>query len=165
MRMAELYMALVMAVFSVYLMWKSAELPIGWIEGEGPGGGAFPFWLAFGMLICCGFIFLNWLRRSSLPSKSKKVFMDQDVLRIFLIVSFALTGMIGLIHLVGVYVSVPLFLIFYLRFLGKHSWALVSGVAISTPIITFLFFEVALTKTLPKGYTEPLFYPIFDLIY
>jgi hypothetical protein len=32
-------------------------------------------------------------------------------------------------------------------------------------VVTFLFFEVALKITLPKGYTEPLFYPIFDLLY
>ena len=45
MRMAELVMGLVMGIFSIYLMWKSAELPIGWIAGEGPGGGA---WFAGG---------------------------------------------------------------------------------------------------------------------
>ncbi len=42
MRVAELVMAAVMAVFSLYIMWKSAELPIGWIPDEGPGGGARP---------------------------------------------------------------------------------------------------------------------------
>ena len=52
MRMAEIVMGLVMGVFSLYLMWKSAELPIGWIPDEGPGGGAWPFWLAAGMLAC-----------------------------------------------------------------------------------------------------------------
>ena len=66
MRVAELCMAVVMAVFSVYLMWKSVELPIGWIEGEGPGGGAFPFWLSLGMLVCCGFIILNWINKTSI---------------------------------------------------------------------------------------------------
>ena len=29
MRMAELVMGVVMGIFSLYLMWKSAELPIG----------------------------------------------------------------------------------------------------------------------------------------
>ena len=51
MRRAELLMALILGVFSVYLMVKSAELPIGWIPNEGPGGGAFPLWLAFEMLL------------------------------------------------------------------------------------------------------------------
>ena len=53
MRKAELVMALCLAAFSAYLMLKSAELPIGWIPDEGPGGGAFPFWLAAGMFVCC----------------------------------------------------------------------------------------------------------------
>ncbi len=30
----------VMAAFSLSLMWKSTELPIGWIGGLGPGDGA-----------------------------------------------------------------------------------------------------------------------------
>ena len=47
MRKAELIMAVVMAVFSAYLMLKSAELPIGWIPRRGPGAGAFPI-LAIG---------------------------------------------------------------------------------------------------------------------
>jgi hypothetical protein len=42
-RVAELAMAILMGVFSLYLMYKSAELPIGWIPDEGPGGGAWPF--------------------------------------------------------------------------------------------------------------------------
>jgi hypothetical protein len=47
----ELIMAFVMGAFSVYQAIKSAELPIGWIPDEGPGGGAFPFWLSVGMII------------------------------------------------------------------------------------------------------------------
>ena len=31
-RIAELAMAILMGVFSLYLMYKSAELPIGWID-------------------------------------------------------------------------------------------------------------------------------------
>ena len=70
MRWAELAMALIMAVFSGYLMWKSAELPYGWIPGEGPGGGAFPFWLAAGMLVCCIWTIVRWVRGTSALSRS-----------------------------------------------------------------------------------------------
>ena len=34
MRMAEIVMGIVMGVFSLYLMWKSAERPNGWTEGR-----------------------------------------------------------------------------------------------------------------------------------
>ena len=163
MRMAELAMAIAMGLFSVYLMFKSAELPIGWIPEEGPGGGAFPFWLAAGMLICCIWIIANWVRRTSPPSRSTEPYMDKQGFVLFLIAAGSLTLMIAAIHFIGVYGAVPLFLLFYLRFFGRHSWSLTLSLAIFTPIVTFFFFEIALRITLPKGHTEPLFYPLYDL--
>ena len=41
MRRAELLTAVLFALLSVYLMWKSAELPVGWVPDKGPAGGAF----------------------------------------------------------------------------------------------------------------------------
>jgi len=165
MRLAELVMAVVMAVFSVYLMWKSAELPIGWIAGEGPGGGSWSFWLATGMLLCCIAIVIRWARRVTPQSQSEEVFMDRRTLKVFLLNAGALTVMIGLFHIVGAYGAIPVFLIFYLRFLGGHSWRLTGTFAFVTPIVTFLFFEIALQKTLPKGFTDPWFDPIFAFFY
>ena len=165
MRMAELVMAVVMAVFSLYLMWKSAELPIGWIPEEGPGGGAWPFWLATGMLLCCIATVYRWARRLTPESRSEKVYMDGRAFKLFLLNAGALAAMIGLFHIVGAYGAIPAFLIFYLRFMGGHSWRLTGTFAIVTPVITFLFFEIALQKTLPKGFTDPWFEPIFDFFY
>ena len=165
MRMAELVMAVVMAVFSLYLMWKSAELPIGWIPGEGPGGGAWPFWLAAGMLLCCIAIVYRWARRLTPESRSEEVYMDSRTLKLFLLNAGALAAMIGLFHIVGAYGAIPAFLIFYLRFMGGHSWRLTGTFAVVTPVITFLFFEIALQKTLPKGFTDPWFEPIFAFFY
>ncbi|MEE8606237.1 MAG: tripartite tricarboxylate transporter TctB family protein [Nitrospiraceae bacterium] len=165
MRWAELIMAGVMAVFSLYLMWKSAELPIGWLPGEGPGGGAFPFWLAVGMLLCCVWVIVRWVRRTSPPSRSTEVYMDRRSFKLFLIGAGSLLAMIGSIHIIGIYGAVPLFLIFYMRFLGRHPWAITGVVAVTTPVVLFLFFEIALTITLPKGLTEPLFYPLYDFFF
>ena len=53
-RTAELLMAITMGIFSIYLMVKSAELPIGWIDEEGPGGGSWPFWLSTIMMTTLG---------------------------------------------------------------------------------------------------------------
>lgn len=163
MRKAELVMAVVMGVFSAYLMWKSAELPIGWIPEEGPGGGAFPFWLSAGMLGCCIWIIVRWLRRTSTVAVSTDQYMDSQTLRMFLLVAGSLTVMIGLIHVVGVYVSVPLFMLFYMRYMGGHPWLPTGVIAVATPIVAFFFFEISLKITLPKGVTEPLFYPLYDM--
>ncbi len=165
MRVAELVMASVMAVVSILLMWKSAELPIGWIPGKGPGGGAFPFWLSAGMLICCGTIIVRWFMRLSPQSRSTETYMDRQAVKSFLLVAGSLAAMIGLIHIIGVYGAVPLYLIFYMRFMGRHSWTTTVAFAVTTPVASFLFFEIALKKTLPKGFTEPLFYPLYDFFY
>ncbi len=140
MRIAEFVMALVMAVFSVYLMWKSAELPIGWLPGEGPGGGAFPFWLSLGMLVCCVSIIVRWIARASPPSRSTEPYMTPETVKWFLLVAGSLTAMIALIHVIGVYGAMPLFLIFYVRFLGRHSWKTAGALAVSTPVAAFFFF-------------------------
>ena len=163
MRRAELVMAIAMGAFSVYLMFKSAELPYGWIPDEGPGGGAFPFWLSAGMLGCCVWMIVRWFRRSSSPSRSTEPYMDRHTLVLFIIGAGSLTAMIGAIHFVGVYGSIPLFLLFYLRFVGRHTWGLTALLAVATPVVAFFFFEIALRITLPKGHTEPLFYPLYDI--
>ena len=163
MRRAELIMAAVMAAFSLYLMWKSAELEIGWIPGEGPGGGAFPFWLAVGMLICCLLMIIRWFRRVDEHDRSEEPYMDRQTVVLFAIVAGSLTVTIGLIQVVGVYVAIPLFLAFYLRVMGSHRWLVSGSIATAAPVLLFFFFEIALKITLPKGVTEPLFYPLYNM--
>ncbi len=165
MRIAELVMAVVMALFSVYLMWKSAELEIGWIPGEGPGGGAWPFWLAAIMLLSCLGIILQWVRKKSPLSQSTAVYLDRGTLVTVGLVAASLIITVGLFYVIGVYGALPLFLIFYLKFMGKHSWALTGAMAVLTPVATFFFFEITLKIILPKGYTEPMFYPLYKIFY
>jgi putative tricarboxylic transport membrane protein len=72
MRNGEIVTAGVLALFSIYLMWKSTELPIGYIEGRGPGGGPGPSGCRLIMLVSCGMIALNWWRRTSPPHPARR---------------------------------------------------------------------------------------------
>jgi len=164
-RKAEFVMAAVMAVFSLYLMYKSSELPIGWLKGKGPGGGAYSFWLSAAMLVSCIVIFIRGYLRKSPPSRSDETYMDRQTIKLFALVAGALAVTLGLTHIIGIYFAIALFMIYYLRFLGGHSWPTVSIFTIGTPIFLFFFFEAALKKTLPKGFSEPLFIPLYSLIY
>lgn len=163
MRRAEYVMAGVMALFSLYLMWKSAELPIGWIPKKGPGGGAFPFWLSLGMLICCGLILFRNFRGVTPESRSTEPFMDRVSVKLFLISAGSLTIMLLAVPYVGIYTLLPLFFIYYIRFIGRHSWITTGALAVGVPVVTFFFFEIGLKILLPKGFTEPLFYPLYEI--
>ena len=57
------------------------------------------------------------------------------------------------------------FLMFYLKFVGRHTWRLTIMLTLGLPVFVFCLFEWALTIPLPKEITEPWFYPIYDLMY
>jgi len=167
MRYAEIVMAGVMALFSIYLMVKSTELPIGFLRGQGPGGGAWPFWLSAVMLVCCGFIALNWWRKTSPPSQSDEPFLDGYGWRMVALVGGGLIGFIALIEVISMYGAIAVFMLYYLRFLGRHSWALSLCLSLSMPIMFFFFFEGAMRITMPSGlpFTDPVFDFLYDIIY
>lgn len=167
MRLGEIITAGVLALLSLYLMWKSTELNIGYISGRGPGGGAWPFWLSAIMLICTGMIAFNWVRRSSPPSQSEEPVLDGEGQRMLLQVGGGILGFIALSGIISMYGAMAVFLLYYIRFLGRHSWTLSLLMTVLVPTIFFFFFEALMRITLPKGmsFTEPFFNLLYDLIY
>lgn len=163
-RQAELVAALALAAFSIYLMFESAKLPIGYSDSE-IGAGTFPFWVSFGMLGCCVWIVINWFRRNTPIAKSTVPYMERQAFIRFRSNAGLLTATLFSIHWIGMYGAVLLFLITYLRFISCRSWRLTICFALITPVVMFFFFEIMLKIILPKGYTEPLFYPLYQIFY
>lgn len=167
MRRAEIVTAGVLALLSLYLMWKSSELSIGYVPDRGPGGGAWPFWLSAIMLICTGVIAFNWYRRSSPPSKSTEPLLDAYGKKMLVLVCGGIIAFVALANIISMYGAMCVFLIYYLRFLGRHSWALTIAIAVIVPIVFFFFFEALMRITLPKGmsFLEPVFNALNNIIY
>lgn len=167
MRRAEIVTAGLLALFSIYLMWKSAELQIGYISGEGPGGGFWPFWLSAIILICSGFIAFNWYRGTSAPSRSEEPFLDSYGLKMLAQVGGGLIGFVALIYVFSMYGAMFFFLIYYIRFLGRNSWRITAILSTSIPIVFFFFFEALMRIPLPKGmpFLEPFFGYLYTIIY
>jgi len=167
MRNGEIVTAGVLALFSLYLMWKSAELPIGYISGQGPGGGAWPFWLSAVMLVCCGFIAFNWWRRTSPPSQSDEPMLDRYGWRMLMLVGGGIVVFVGLVNILSMYGAIAVFLLYYTRYLGRHGWGLSLSIALITPVLFFFFFEGAMRITMPSGmpFTDPVFNVLYEIIY
>ena len=164
-RTAELVMAIVLALASIGLMVKSAELNITWIPERGPGAGAWPFWLSAGMLLCCLWTIVRWIRRITPESRNTNLYMTRDTVRIVGISAGAILFLLSATHFIGLYLSLVIFLLFYIKFVGRHNWIVSTSLTIGVPVFIFCLFEWALKIPLPKAVTEPWFYPIYDLMY
>ncbi|MCY4446473.1 MAG: tripartite tricarboxylate transporter TctB family protein [Rhodobacteraceae bacterium] len=175
MRLAELITAIVIALFSLYLMWESGEGP-SWdpnavrfaniginVNNEGPGSGFWPFWLSLIMLICSVLVGFNWYRKTTPQSRSTEKYLDYFGLRIFALVGGGLIVFLLLIGVVGFYGAIPLFLIYYIYFIGRHPLWLTLMIAIAVPVFSFFFFDISMRIVLPKGLLEPLFIPLYDI--
>lgn len=167
MRRGEFITAGVLATLSIYMMWKSTELDIFYVKGEGPGGGAWPFWLSAIMLVCTVLIAINAVRRSSPPSQSTHPVLDAEGRKILLQVFGGIVGFVALVDIISMYGAMLVFLFYYLWFLGRHSLRLSLTLSILTPAIFFFFFEAMMRVTLPKGmgFMEPLFNWLNTIIY
>lgn len=167
MRRGEIITAGVLALLSIYLMYKASANGIGFVAGTGPQGGFWPFWLSLAMLISTGFVALNWVRRASPPSRSDEPVLDAYGRRTLLLVGGGIIGFVALIDIVSMYGAVAIFLLYYLKFLGRHSWFLVVPMVLLFPLGLFFFFEGLMRISMPTGmgFTDPVFNVLYDIIY
>lgn len=164
-RTAEIVFAVLLALCSIGLMVKSAELNIGWIEGRGPGSGAWPFWLSTGMLLCCIWTIVRWFKKVTPESVSEEPYISKETAAVVGVSAFSILALLVLTQWAGIYIALPVFLFFYLKFIGHHSWPLTLTLVVCVPVFIFCLFEWALKIPLPKAFTEETFYPVYDLIY
>lgn len=167
MRRAEITTAGVLALLSLYMMWKSTELNVGYIRGQGPGGGAWPFWLSAIMLLCCVLIAINWARGKTPPSRSEEPFVDNYGLKMLGFVGGGLVAFLLLIGIVGMHIAIFAFLLYYVGYLGRHSALVTLSLAIGVPVVFFVFFDGVMRIPMPTGmsFTDPLYDVLYGLIY
>lgn len=157
-RTAELYMGIATFVAALGIMLKVYldGLVIGWIDGRGPGSGMWPFWLSVGMALAALATLVRWYQGVTPESRSEEPYIASDTMKLVVISALALLAFLFLITYIGTYLALMVFMFFYIRVLGGHSWLMTIAMVLGTPIFCYLLFEVALTKYLPKGL------PIFE---
>ena len=148
MRAAELVTASVLIFLGGIVLFDAVRIGVGW-GPDGPRSGFFPFWLALIMVIVCGVI----LVQAALDHRGKS-FVSREQLNSVLKVLWPATAAVALMHFVGLYVASALYLGFYMRWVGRHSWVAVVAIALGIPIGCFLVFEKWFLVPMPKGPLE-----------
>lgn len=96
---------------------------------------------------------------------STEAYISKDTALIVGTSAFSILALLVMTQWAGIYIALPVFLFFYLKFIGHHTWALTLSIVVGVPIFIFCLFEWALKIPLPKAFTEEWFYPVYDLIY
>jgi hypothetical protein len=164
-RRAEITVAVVLALCSIALMMKSAQNRITWSAEENMGAGFLPFYLSLGMLICTVLTIVKFILKKSPQSKDTSAFIDPEAFKFVSVTLISLIVLVFTIGYLGIYFSLIFFLAFYLRYFSEKSISFITIFSLTTPILTFLFFEWLLKIPLPQGISEPLFYPVYDFMY
>jgi hypothetical protein len=148
MRAADLITASVLMLLGGVVLADAVRLGIGW-GTDGPKSGFFPFSLAAILILMCGVILLQAARRAS-----TRPFVSRQQFGPVLKVLWPAVGVVVLTQFIGLYVASALYLGFYMRWVGRHSWLAVVGLGIGVPVVTFLIFEKWFLVPMPKGPLE-----------
>jgi putative tricarboxylic transport membrane protein len=148
MRSAELVTASVLMFLGGVVLFDAVRIGFGW-GPDGPRSGFFPFWLALIMVVVCVAIIAQAARRAE-----NKSFVSREQLGPVLKVLWPAVAAVALMHFVGLYVASALYMGFYMRWVGRHSWLTVVGIALLVSIGSFLVFEKWFLVPMPKGPLE-----------
>lgn len=148
MRAADLITASVLALMGGVVLFDAMRLGFRW-STDGPQSGFFPFYLGLLMITACAAILVQSARRA--PGSS---FVTREQLAPVLKVLVPAVVTVAAMHFIGFYVATALYIGFYMRWVGRHSWIAVIVLAIVIPIATFMIFEQWFLVPLPKGPLE-----------
>jgi hypothetical protein len=153
-------MAVALAALSLAIMWKSGEVPvwkgerfsnIGFDDTGAPGTGFWPFWVCAIMFICSVWVFVNGVMRLSPPSQTSEPYLDRHGVIVMLTVAIPVFLLVLLTDYISMYLAMALFLFYYLLVLGRHGLLLSAALSTVLPFWMFLFFDITMTRTMPKG--------------
>jgi hypothetical protein len=145
--------ALIIALASVF-MFDSWRIGVGWIEGQGPAAGFFPFWVALIMGVAS---VVNLVRAAAgAEEDGGETFVSRTAFLRVLMVLGPTAGYVLLIQLIGIYVASAIFIAsFMLASREGPVKSLLVGVGV--PVALFLMFERWFLVPLPKGPLEAMF--------
>src|SRR5918996_6187636 len=135
MRAADIATASFLTLLGGLVLMEAIRLGFRW-GPDGPESGFFPFWLAVVVIAHSIAILVRAIRKHS-----TEPFATREQLRLVLTVALPAAATVALTHFIGLYVAALLYLFFYMRLVGRHSWASTAGLSLAIPVLTFVVFE------------------------
>ena len=150
MKKAEIICAVALLAVAGVGFVEAIRLGSGW-GPSGPQAGFFPFWLSVILGLCSVMILVKAIRMDPGLKGDKKPFVTKTQLKPVLAVFLPMAAAVPLIEVIGFYLTSALYLAFFMRWMGRHSWLLVLAVSLLFPAASFLILERWFLIPMPKG--------------
>ncbi len=151
-RTMEIVTSLSLLLLSAVVIRECVRLGFGWIEGQGPASGFFPFIVA---VLMGGASVVNLVRVILYgPEGEDPVFVTTAGFGRVLSVLLPLILFITAIHYIGIYAASGFFIALFMMIIGRESMARSLAVGIAVPLVLFFMFERWFMVPLPKGPLE-----------
>ena len=151
-RVLEIVVALALLTVSGIIIYDSNRLGFGWVEGQGPAAGYFPFYISCVLGIASLAILLKAVLGNS--DDLKESFVSRVAFGRVLTVLVPAIGYVAAIQFIGLYVASCLFISFFMVAVGRESVLRSIAVGIVVPVFFFVMFERWFLVPLPKGPLE-----------
>jgi hypothetical protein len=148
---ADTIVALVIMAIGIIVLVDTAILGSGW-GMSGPEPGFFPFYMGLGVVICSVFVFLRAFKayKKEAPGKGKRLIAKGGLAPILWVLIPSM-GMVLLTELIGLHLATVIFLMFYMRAVGKIPWVNVILIGLMLPLAVFIVFDKLFLIPMPEG--------------
>lgn len=147
-RTVEAVVAALLFLFGAVFAYTSYKLGFRWAI-EGPQSGFFPFYVS--LIICAASAMILFHALRDRGPKGAAAFVERGQLRQVLHVLLPAGVFVLGIQLIGIYVASVLYIVVFMRWLGKYSWLKSSLLAVAIIVAFFFMFEVWFQVPLYKG--------------
>jgi hypothetical protein len=141
--------SLLFMLLGVIVIVDSVRLGFMWGR-TGPASGFFPFYLGVGVVIASLIVLLNAVKQFRKQGEGKPL-MPPGALKPILWVVIPSTAMVAITELVGLHIAAALFLLFYMRVVGKIGWGTTLLIGIIAPLSLYITFDKLFLIPLPAG--------------
>jgi len=148
-RTMEIAVALALMIVASVVMIASYRLGAGWAKDVGPDSGYFPFYVALIMFVTSTVTLVQQLLRRRRDGGG--TFVTHGELMMVLQVLIPTTIFVILSVYIGIYISMALFIGFFMMWHGHYSIYKTLPMMLIVPIVLFIVFEVWFLVPLPKG--------------
>ena len=143
--------ALILALGAL-VVYESNRLGSGWDE-NGPQAGYFPFYIGLLICICSAVVFVQSFVKLR---TDRRVFVRLDQFKQVLVILLPSTAYVLGVQLIGIYVPSAVFIVLFMKFVGKYRWLRSAAVGLGVSVSAFMLFEIWFKIPLPKGPLERL---------